>query len=127
MKKKQKLYLPNEIAKSLSFFRMLVIYLVLCSIGVSVLIVSFNRLIRSHDKRLTENICSLVTEKMNNSISYMTSSAENMSAVLSAQHYDGFQKIPFLEFIQFRRRSIDHFLFINKSHADIAAAGGMLR
>ncbi|MCH5194307.1 MAG: GGDEF domain-containing protein [Oscillospiraceae bacterium] len=80
---------PDEISGSFSFFRMLVIYLVICGIGVSMLLTSFNLLIRSHDKKLTGDICSLVTEKMNNSIRYMTSSAENMSAALSAQdHYD---------------------------------------
>lgn len=89
MKKRKNMDQPNEITRSISFFRMLVIYLVICGIGVSLLLVSFNELIRSHDKSLTGDICSLVTEKMNNSISYMTNSAENMSAVLSAQdHYD---------------------------------------
>lgn len=93
MKTKQNLNFPNEIGKSFSFFRMLVIYLVICGIGVSVLLVSFNRLIRSHDKRLTGNICDLVTEKMNNSISHMTSSVKNMSVALSAQNHDDLQAL----------------------------------
>ena len=84
---------PKEITGRFSFFRMLVIYLIICGIGVSVLLVSFDGLIRSHDKKLTGNICSLVTEKMNNSIRYMTSSAENMSAVLSAQNHDDLETL----------------------------------
>ena len=93
MKVSKNISLPNEIVGSFSFLRMLVIYLVICCIGVFVLLVSFNGLIRNHDKKLTGNICSLVTEKMNNSIRYMTSSAENMSAVLSAQDHDDLQEL----------------------------------
>ena len=84
---------PNEISTSFSFFGMLVIYLVICCVGVSVLLVSFDSLIRSHDKRLTGNICSLVTEKMNNSIRYMTHAADNMAAGLLAQDLDDLQEL----------------------------------
>lgn len=93
MKKQQTISSPNEISAKFSFFRMLVIYLIICGIGIFVLLVSFNSLIRSHDKKLTGNICSLVTEKMNHSISYMTNSAENMAAVLSAQNHSDLQAL----------------------------------
>lgn len=93
MKVKENMSSPNEISRSFSFFRMLVIYLLVCCAGVSVLLVSFDRLIRSHDKRLTGNICGLVTEKMNNSIRYMTLAAENMAAGLSAQNFDDLQEL----------------------------------
>ena len=85
---KRKTGYQNEITGTTSFFRMLVIYLVICAVGVTLLLIRFDGLIRSHDRMLTEDICDLVTEKMNNSIRYMTSSAENISAVLSAQGYD---------------------------------------
>lgn len=93
MKKRHNMNYQYEIAGTFSFFRMLVIYLVICSIGVSLLLIRFDGLIRSHDRMLTEDICSLVTEKMNNSIRYMTSSAENISAVLSAQGRGDLQEI----------------------------------
>ena len=93
MNTKKNINSPKEISNSFSFFRMLVMYLVLCGVGVSALLVSFDSLIRSHDKRLTGNICSLVTEKMNNSIRYMTKAAENMSAGLSAQDLDDLQEL----------------------------------
>lgn len=83
----------NEISGNFSFFRMLVMYLLICGIGVTLLLISFNTLIRNHDKKLTGEICSLVTEKMNNSIRYMTSAAENMSAVLSAQDCHDLQNL----------------------------------
>lgn len=93
MKNKENVGFQNEIAKTVSFFRMLVIYLVVCGIGVSVLLIRFDGLIRSHDRMLTEDICSLVTEKMNNSIRYMTSSAENIAAVLSAEGHNDLQEL----------------------------------
>ena len=88
MKKDQNIGSPNEITRSIPFLRMLVVYLVVCGAGVAILLMSFDSLMRSHDKKLTGNICSLVTEKMNNSIRYMTISAENMAEVLSAQGTD---------------------------------------
>lgn len=80
---------PNELAKRFSFIRMLIVYIAICGVGITVLLINLNGLIRSHDKTLTGDICSLVTEKMNNSINYMTNSVENMAAVLTAEdHYD---------------------------------------
>lgn len=95
MKKRQKQNIdsPNEITRNVSFFRMLVIYLTICGIGVSMLLFSFDGLIRNHDKRLTGDICSLVTEKMNISIRYLTVAVENMASGLSAQDYDDIDKL----------------------------------
>lgn len=93
MNKKKNVILPNELGKKFSFIRMLIIYLAICGIGVSVLLISFNGLIRRQDKKLTKDICSLVTEKINSSISYMTSSAVNMAASLSAQNYSDLQEL----------------------------------
>ena len=91
--KKKNMNSPNEISNSFSLFKMLMIYLVICGVGVSVLLVSFDGLIRSHDKKLTGNICGLVTEKMNNSIRYMTLAAEDMAGGLSAQDIDDLQEL----------------------------------
>ena len=89
MNTKRNFGIPNEISKSFSFIRMLIVYLVICGVGVCALLTSFDILIRKNNKKLTDDICSLVTEKMNNSIRRMTGSAENMAALLSAQdHYD---------------------------------------
>ena len=93
MKKKKDMSFPNEISRSISLFKMLVIYLIICGVGVFMLLVSFDGLIRNHDKKLTGNICGLVTEKMNNSIRYMTHAAENMAAGLSAQDIDNLQEL----------------------------------
>ncbi len=93
MKKKGSMSHSDEINENISFFRMLVIYLLICGIGVILLLVSFDSLIRNHDRKLTADICTLVTEKMNNSIRYMTSAAQNMADVFSAQNCDDLQEL----------------------------------
>lgn len=93
MKEKQETPYSKEISGSIPFFRILVIYLVICAAGITFLLIRFNLLIRSQDKQLTNEICSLVAEKMNNSIRYMTSAVENMSSVLSAQDCDDLQAL----------------------------------
>ena len=84
---------PIEVGKSVPLIRTLMVYLVICGIGIVVLLLSFDGLIRSHDKQLTGDICGLVTEKMNYSISYMTNSVENMAAVLSAENHSDLQNL----------------------------------
>lgn len=84
---------PIEAGKSGTLIKTLMVYLVICGIGIVVLLLSFDGLIRNHDKQLTGDICSLVTEKMNYSISYMTNSAENMAAVLSAENHSDLQSL----------------------------------
>ncbi len=84
---------PKEISGKVSFIRMLIIYIIICGAGVAVLLISFNGLIKNQDRMLTEDICSLVTEKMNSSISYMTGSVENMAAGLSAQGHDDLREL----------------------------------
>lgn len=89
MMKARNLGIPQEISKHFSFIKMLVIYLLICGAGVSLLLASFDGLIRNNNKKLTGDVCHLVTEKMNNSIGRISGSAENMAALLSAQdHYD---------------------------------------
>ncbi len=70
---------------NISFIRAVMIYLLIYIVGMTLVIFVFNSLINKHDEQLTNEICSLVTEKMNNSIRYMTLSAEDVSAVLAAQ------------------------------------------
>ncbi len=79
----------KELDRRWSFVRVMVVYLLVCGIGITIMILSINMLMKEHDKTLTTQICDLVAEKMNNSIKYMTTSAENMSAIISAEdHHD---------------------------------------
>ena len=83
----------GELKRSGSFIRMMIVYFVVCLIGMAVMIVSINGLMKEHDKKLTGQICDLVAEKMNNSIKYMTTSAQNMSAMLTAQQHSNLQAL----------------------------------
>ena len=83
----------GEIARRGSFFRTMLVFLVVCGFSTVVMITSINQLIKQHDKKLTGQICGLVAEKMNNSINYMTISALNMSAMLTAQEHNDLQAL----------------------------------
>ena len=83
----------GEIASRGSFFQTMVIYLIVCGISTAIMITSINQLIKQHDKQLTGQICGLVAEKINNSINYMTVSALDMSAMLTAQEHDDLQAL----------------------------------
>ena len=70
-----------------SFFITITVFVVIVLIATTFLIAAFNTLITNHDKNISREICNLISEKMNNSIRYMTDSAQNMSSVLSAQDF----------------------------------------
>lgn len=83
----------GELKRRGSFISMLIVYLIVCLIGLAAMITAINKLMREHDKKLTGQICDLVAEKMNNSIKYMTTSAQNMSAMLTAQQHRDLQAL----------------------------------
>ena len=55
MNTKRNFGIPNEISKSFSFIRMLIVYLVICGVGVCALLTSFDILIRKNNKKLTDD------------------------------------------------------------------------
>ncbi|MCR5419414.1 MAG: sensor domain-containing diguanylate cyclase [Lachnospiraceae bacterium] len=71
-----------------SFYVTLIICLIVFLGAIALLINSFNRLISTHDQHLSGEICTLVSEKMNNSINSMTESTRDISLILSAQGFD---------------------------------------
>ena len=75
------------VTRDTSFLRATGIYLVFCLTVIAALVISINKLVTENDKKLTTDICSLVTEKMNNSINYMTSSALNTAVTLSEERH----------------------------------------
>ena len=81
----------GELKSTGSFIRMMIVYFTVCLLGLAVMITAINSLMREHDKKLTGQICDLVAEKMKNSIKYMTTSAQNMSAMLTAQKHSDIQ------------------------------------
>ena len=84
MKKKNEL---NLIKGGTYYYITLIMCLIVFLGAVAVLISAFNRLMLQHDEKLSGEISNLVSEKMSNSILFLTDSAKNVSSVLSAQDF----------------------------------------
>lgn len=69
--------------KSFSYHRMIFTYLVCCILGLHVIVAVFNGLIEQHDKQLTNEICTLISEKMDTSIKYISTTVDDMSTIIS--------------------------------------------
>ena len=76
-----------------SFYITLIICLIVFVGAITILISAFNLLIKQHDEKLSGEICTLVSEKMSNSLLFMTNSAQEVSSVLSAQNFESPQEI----------------------------------
>ena len=86
-KKKEKEKKPNSTKNNRSFYMTIILCMIIFMASIAYLIISFNRLISQHDEHLSSEICTLLTEKMNNSLRFMTDSAKDISEVLSAQDF----------------------------------------
>ncbi len=75
------------------FYITLIICLIVFLNAITFLISAFNRLIVQHDEKLSGEICTIVSEKMSNSLLFMTDSALEVSSVLSAQKFDSPEEI----------------------------------
>lgn len=71
-----------------SLYYTLTICLIVFLGAISVLIFAFNRLITDHDQSLSAEMCTLLSEKVNNSIDSMTTSTIDISNIISAQGFD---------------------------------------
>lgn len=76
-----------------SYSNMVLIYLLICIIGILASLPLFNQLVQRHDSEITGKVCRLVAEKMNNSIAYMTKSVENSATLLGAQDISNFEQV----------------------------------
>ena len=93
LKKKKDQYELNLIKGGRSFYLTLIICLMVFLGAIAVLISAFDRLISRHDQQLSGEICTIMSEKMNSSIEFMTESAKSMASVLSAQDLDSLDDI----------------------------------
>lgn len=91
MKKKNDIKFIQKDNKSLYFT--LIICLIVFLTAIFWLILAFNRLISDHDQYLSGEMCTLLSEKVNNSIDSMTESTQSIATVLSAQKFDDPKKI----------------------------------
>lgn len=71
-----------------SYYMTIVGCLVVFLGALVMLISSFNGLIKRHDEKLSGEIGTLVSEKMSNSLFFMTNSALDVSSILEAQHFE---------------------------------------
>ena len=78
----QKTSLISE-KKGFSYHRMIFTYLICCIVGLLIIVTVFNGLIEEHDKQLTNEICTLISEKMDTSIQYISTTVDEMSTLIS--------------------------------------------
>ncbi|MBR6402298.1 MAG: GGDEF domain-containing protein [Eubacterium sp.] len=76
-----------------SFYITLIVCMIVFLGAITILILAFNLLIMQHDEKLSGEICTLVSEKMSNSLSILTDSTQEVSSVLSAQDFDSPEEI----------------------------------
>lgn len=77
----------NLIKGGRSFYYTLFICLAVFMLAITLLIFAFNRLISRHDQHLSGEICTIMSEKMNSSIDFLTQTTQGMASVLSAQAF----------------------------------------
>lgn len=77
----------NLIKGGRSFYYTLIICLSVFILAIALLIGAFNRLISRHDQHLSGEICTIMSEKMNSSIEFLTQTTQGMASVLSAQAF----------------------------------------
>lgn len=68
---------------SISYNKLIFSYIISCIVGLAVIVTVFNGLISDHDKRLTNEICTLISEKMDTSIRYMSTTVREISTIVS--------------------------------------------
>lgn len=66
-----------------SYRRMIGIYLSICILGFAIIFSVFNVLVRNHDRKLTNDICTLISEKMDTSLKNISRSVHDISTVIS--------------------------------------------
>lgn len=74
--------------KKHSYAKIINTYLLVCIVGLIISIPLFNNLVNKQDLEMSEYICTLIAEKMNNSITYMTESVSGRAEVLSGNRID---------------------------------------
>ena len=77
----------------LSYHRMIGLYLFICVLGLSIIVAVFNRMISAHDKQITYDMCTLITEKMDTSIRYLAGSVDGIAQVITCSDNEDMEDI----------------------------------
>lgn len=64
--------------------RIISIYLLVCIVGLVISIPIFNNLISKHDLQISNNMCGLIAEKLNDSITYLTEAVDGRADIISS-------------------------------------------
>ncbi|MBQ6574957.1 MAG: GGDEF domain-containing protein [Lachnospiraceae bacterium] len=78
----------NLLKSGRSFYLTLIICLVVFFGATGLLITAVNRLITRHDEQLSAEISTIMAEKMNSSIKFMTESVNSTAVLLSSRNFD---------------------------------------
>lgn len=79
--------------KNNSYTKVFSIYLWICIAGLILSIPLFNALINKHDLEISNDMCGLIAEKMNNSITYITESVKGRAEILSGSNIEKWNEI----------------------------------
>ena len=79
--------------KNNSYDRIISIYLLLCILGLIISIPIFNSMISKHDLQISNNMCGLIAEKMNSSITYITEAVSGRAEIISSYEIDDWNEM----------------------------------
>ena len=69
--------------EKISYQGIIIAFLIVCLVGLTIITKLFNDRIEKHDKELTFEICTLISEKLDSSMQYMSDSVKGCSAMIS--------------------------------------------
>ena len=76
-----------------SYTNVISVYILICIAGLIISIPIFNGMINRHDMEISNDICGLIAEKMNNSISYITESVRGRAEIVSSNDIDDWNEV----------------------------------
>lgn len=101
MKKKQEISdILNSSEDKFSYQNIIITFIVVCLLGLAALTKVFNDRIEKHDKELTFEICTLISEKLDSSMMYMSDSVKGCATMLAGTPI---QEQPEVMYENFRR------------------------
>ncbi|MBR1823447.1 MAG: diguanylate cyclase [Ruminococcus sp.] len=67
---------------AMSYQNFIIVFIIVCIVGLAAITTLFNKRIEKHDKELTFDICTLISEKMDSSMKYMSDSVKGCASML---------------------------------------------
>lgn len=83
MKKQEISDIVKNSEDKFSYQNIIIAFIVVCLLGLAAITSVFNNRIEKHDKELTFEICTLISEKLDSSMRYMSDSVKGCAAMLA--------------------------------------------